>query len=191
MADSGGIAADEQGFVYLSDGTFVYKFDSNGNYIEQLEVPGECTGLTVGANGAVFCADTNASRILKYQPRGSTTVFERNIPLTLSPQESRQEITSIGTLEEPGKYFLHATLTNSLGQKIAQSEYPFYVTKGNLVLRFSTDKAVYTPGEVVTIRGEAQNLHLRGCPGVGSCSEPTRIRRESIPVYGNLRSWGE
>ena len=45
--DSGGIAADEQGFVYLADGPFVLKFDSNGNYIEQLEGPGECTGLTV------------------------------------------------------------------------------------------------------------------------------------------------
>ena len=158
MTDSGGIAVDKEGVVYLADGPFVHKFDSNGNYIEQLEAPGECTGLVVTTDGTVYCADSNLSRILKYTPQGATTAFERSIPLTLAPQAARQEVTSIGTLEEPGKYFLHATLTNSLGQKIAQSEYPFYVTKGSLVLMFSTDKAVYSPGEVVTIRGEVQNF---------------------------------
>ena len=128
-------------------------------------------------NGTVYCADSNLSRILKYHTQGATTVFERIIPLTLAPQAARQEITSIGTLEEPGKYFLHATLANSLGQKIAQSEYPFYITKGSLVLRFSTDKAVYTPGEVVTIRGEAQNL--------------TSVAAQGLAVAVNQQGTGE
>ena len=64
-----------------------------------------------------------------------------------------------------------------MGQKIAQSEYPFYVTKGNLVLRFSTDKAVYTPGEVVTIRGEAQNL--------------TSVAAQGLAVAVNQQGLGE
>ena len=177
MTDSGGIAVDEQGVVYLADGPFVHKFDSNGNYIEQLEAPGECTGLVVTTDGTVYCADSNLSRILKYTPQGATTAFERSIPLTLAPQAARQEVTSIGTLEEPGKYFLHATLTNSLGQKIAQSEYPFYVTKGSLVLMFSTDKAVYSPGEVVTIRGEVQNF--------------TSVTAQGLAVAVNQQGLGE
>ena len=175
--DSGGIAVDGQGFIYLADGPFVHKFDSNGNYIEQLEAPGECTGLVVTTDGTVYCADSNLSRILKGQPSGAKTVFERNIPATLTAQARRQELTSIGVLEESGKYFLHGTLTNRLGQRLAQSEYPFYVAKENSVLTFSTEKKIYRPGETVTIRGEAQNL--------------TSVAAQGLAVAMNQQGTGE
>ena len=165
-ANSGAIAVDSQGYVYLADGTYIHRFDSSGNYLEQLEAPGACWDLVFAGNGTMFCADTDSSRILKYQPSGGKTVFERNIPLALNPHESRVENTQIGTLDEPGKYFLNATLTNSLGQKLAHSEYPFYVAHEDMVLKLSPDKTFYRPDEVVTIQGEIQNLTVFALQGL-------------------------
>ncbi|HVP79336.1 MAG TPA: PKD domain-containing protein [Thermodesulfobacteriota bacterium] len=62
-----------------------------------------------------------------------------------------------GNLGYPGKFYLRGELTNSLGQTLGTSCYPFYIVDGDTVLRFNTDKRIYKPGETVTITGKIEN----------------------------------
>jgi len=62
-----------------------------------------------------------------------------------------------GNLGYPGKFYLRGELTNSLGQSLGTSYYPFYIIDGDMVLLFNTDKRIYKPGETVTITGRVEN----------------------------------
>ncbi len=64
---------------------------------------------------------------------------------------------SAGNIGQAGKYYLRGELTNSLGQNLGTSYYPFYIIDGDTVLLFNTDKRIYKPGETVTITGRIEN----------------------------------
>ena len=64
---------------------------------------------------------------------------------------------SAGNIGYPGKFYLRGEFTNSLGQSLGTSSYPFYLIDGDTVLLFNTDKRIYKPGETVTISGRVEN----------------------------------
>jgi len=64
---------------------------------------------------------------------------------------------SAGNIGQAGKFYLRGELTNSLGQSLGTSDYPFYIIDGDTVLLFNTDKRIYKPGETVTITGRVEN----------------------------------
>ena len=64
---------------------------------------------------------------------------------------------STGNIGYPGKFYLRGELTNSLGQSLGTSYYPFYIIDGDTVLLFNTDKRIYKRGETVTITGRMEN----------------------------------
>ena len=62
-----------------------------------------------------------------------------------------------GILGQAGKFYIRGELTNSLGQSLGTSYYPFYIVDGDTALLFNTDKRIYRPGETVTITGKIEN----------------------------------
>ena len=62
-----------------------------------------------------------------------------------------------GNIGQAGKFYLRGELTNSLGQSLGTSYYPFYIIDGDTVLLFNTDKRIYKPGETATITGKVEN----------------------------------
>ena len=62
-----------------------------------------------------------------------------------------------GNIGQAGKFYLKGELTNSLGQSLGTSYYPFYIIDGDTVLLFNTDKRIYKPGEIATIAGKIEN----------------------------------
>jgi hypothetical protein len=64
---------------------------------------------------------------------------------------------SAGNIGWAGKYYLRGTLSNSLGQSLGTSYYPFSIIDGDTVLLFNTDKRIYRSGETVTITGRIEN----------------------------------
>ena len=62
-----------------------------------------------------------------------------------------------GNIGQSGKYYLRGELTNSLGQSLGTSYYPFYIIDGDTVLLFNTDKRIYKSGKTVTITGKIEN----------------------------------
>jgi hypothetical protein len=64
---------------------------------------------------------------------------------------------SAGNIGYAGKFYLRGELTNSLGQSLGTSYYPFYIIDGDTALLFNTDKRIYRPGETVTIAGRIEN----------------------------------
>ncbi|MBS3906296.1 MAG: hypothetical protein KGZ49_04575, partial [Syntrophaceae bacterium] len=58
---------------------------------------------------------------------------------------------------QAGKFYLKGVLTNTLGQVIGISSYPFYIIEGNTVLTLASDKKIYKPGETITITGRVEN----------------------------------
>jgi hypothetical protein len=118
------------------------------------------SGIAVGKDGSVYVTDSNINRIQKMVSAsgGFEKVFETTIPVDQAADLSKSYSTNIGVLDATGKLYLAAILKNSIGQTIAEAEYPFYIVEGNTLLLYSTDKKAYKPGETVTINGEVKNL---------------------------------
>lgn len=158
------VAADGSVYVVDSYNHRIQKFDSNGNFVKGWINDG--FGVATAPDNAVFFVqrvyynENWHSSIVKMTPfsEGSETLFETNFPITLSANTTQDYSINIGNLNATGKLYLEATLKNSLGQVIADAEYPFYIVNGNTVLSFATDKKIYKPGEAVTISGEVRNL---------------------------------
>jgi len=173
-----GLAVGLDGSVYVADyyNDRVQKFDGSGNFLGTWGSYGSGNGqfsgpldAAVGPDGSVYVADSYNHRIQRMVPQSSTgleTLFETTIPITQQANTTKTYTTNIGTLSVTGKLYLTAELTNSLGQTIATSEYPFYIVQGNTVLSFTTDKKVYKPGETVTITGKVENKSSVALSGV-------------------------
>jgi hypothetical protein len=85
------------------------------------------------------------------------TIYDATLPVYQTANSTQDYTANIGPLDVTAKFNLQATLTNSLGQTITQSSYPFYVFLGDTVLIFNTDKKVYNSGETITITGRVEN----------------------------------
>ncbi len=113
---------------------------------------------------------TNLALIMVAKGGGSLTtectVWETFLPVNQSPSTTDTINTLIGALGVTGKLYLEGTFSNSLGQIIASSEYPFYVIDGDFAFIISTDKEVYKFGETITITGEVKNLSAIQADGV-------------------------
>jgi tripartite motif-containing protein 71 len=156
-----GIAAAPDGSVYVTDSDRIQKFSLNGDFIAQWGRSGSGDGefhspggIAIGPDGTVYVADTYNNRIQKMNP---STFFEGLLPINQTANTAQDYITNIGTLNATGKLYLQAALTNSLGQVIAESSYPFYIFEGNTFLLFSSDKKIYRPGELVTVTAQVEN----------------------------------
>ncbi len=151
----------------------IQKFDANGVFTAKWDnmILGnprfyDPSGIAIGQDGTVYVADRHDSRVLKLDSSGKEALFRSNIPVNQPAGVSRQYFTDVGNLNVSGKFYLEATLINSLGQRVAQSTYPFYIMKGNIYFTFSTDKAMYKPGETVIIQGEVRNFASLALNGV-------------------------
>ena len=162
-----GISASS-GFVYVTDyyNNRVQKFDENGKFIETLGSAGAGDGqfnspwgISIAPDGgSVYVADAGNHRVQKMDQSSSERLFKTDIPITQAADTTQEYVTEINNLNATGKLYYEATLKNSLGQTVANAEYPFYVVDGNTVLAYSTDKKIYKPGEPVTVTGEVKNL---------------------------------
>lgn len=162
-----GISVGPDGFIYVVDtgNHRIQKFDSNGNFIAKWGSYGwqdgqfdQPLGIVVGSDGSVYVADTRNHRIQKMIGGDTTqTLFQATLSINQSASTNQDYSTNIGALGVTAKFYLQTTLTNSLGQTLGQSSYPFYLFTGGTALFFSTDKKVYKSGEIVTITGRVEN----------------------------------
>ncbi len=70
---------------------------------------------------------------------------------------STQVITSAGTLNDVGKFYLQAILTSTTGQPIARDTFPFYVFPAGVELTMETDRPIYRPGQTILVSGRVTN----------------------------------
>ncbi|TFG93119.1 MAG: hypothetical protein E4H15_02070, partial [Syntrophobacterales bacterium] len=186
------VASGLDGSVFVASDSRVQSFDSQGVFIKRWgRVPeiglsfaftvfgeggstgmsGEInfnspSGIAIGPEGSVYVADTGNNHIQKLGNSSVETFFTATIPIIQPANTTHGYTNDIGALGSTGKFFLEATLTNSLGQRLGRSTYPFYVVPENMFAIFSTDKAMYRPGETVTIQGEVRNLSSVAANGV-------------------------
>ncbi len=158
-----GIAVGPDNLVYVSDGDRhrIQMFDSDGNFLAkwgkygsgegEFDIP---SGIATSPDGLIYVADTRNSRIQRYTSRA---IFQTDLPINQSGNTSQDYATSIGALDITGKLYLEATLTNGLGQILAQGDSSFYLYEGDTLLSFRTDKKYYRPGETITITGQVEN----------------------------------
>jgi sugar lactone lactonase YvrE len=189
-----GIAVDQGNSVYLAD-TYsdrVLKFDSNGAFTGKWGGAGFNDGqflhphgiTTDAASGVVYVADTENGRIQKFAPVTETTLFHTSLPVAQAGDTTRTYSTNVGKIGAAGKFYFSATLTNSLGQKLSESRYPFYVAEEETVIRLSTDKAIYKPGETVTITGDIRNLASTSANGLSvTVARQTTTRSEILSTF--------
>jgi len=156
-----GIAVSRDGFVYVADFR-IQKFDSSGNFIAKWGGYGIGDGefydpaaIALSTDGTVYVADWGNHRIQKMEP---SVLFETSLPINQPVNGVQDYSTNIGQLNITGKLYLEGRLFNSLGQTFSKAVYPFYITEGNTIICFNTDKKVYKPGETVTISGEIKNF---------------------------------
>lgn len=162
-----GISVGPDGYIYVVDtgNHRIQKFDSNGNFIAKWGSYGwqdgqfdQPLGIAVGSDGSVYVADTRNHRIQEMIGGDTTqTLFQATLSINQSASTNQDYSTNIGALGVTAKLYLQTTLTNSLGQTLGQSSYPFYLFTGGTALFFSTDKKVYKSGEIVTITGRVEN----------------------------------
>jgi hypothetical protein len=88
---------------------------------------------------------------------GCGIVWQSDTAINQGPGITDTLNISAGSIGYPGKFYLRGDLTNSLGQSLGASYYPFYIIDGDTVLVFNTDKRIYRPGETVTITGKIEN----------------------------------
>ena len=162
-----GVAIGSGGFVYVADtfneriqqfdssGTFVAKWGNYGTGDGQFILP---SGIALAPDGSVYVTDYYNHRIQKMIGEDMIqTIYETTLSIYQTANSTQDYTANIGPLNVTAKFNLQTTLTNSLGQTITQSSYPFYMFLGNTVLLFNTDKKVYNPGETGTITGRVEN----------------------------------
>jgi len=164
------VAVGSDGSVYVTTDRFtIQKYDSKGTFDEEWgRFYGDYSagpflfpyGIAVGPDGSVYVADTKHHQIQKMTStiNNIETIITTSIPIVQSADTMQEYISSIGAVNEPGKFYLQATLKNSLGQTLAQALHPFYVVGSDISLQFNTDKRIYKSGETITISGEVKNL---------------------------------
>lgn len=127
-----GITVGQDGSIFVVDPNNhrIQQFDSTGNFIARWGSQGyqdgqfmRPYGIGLGPDGSIYVADTGNHRIQKL---AAETLFETTFPVNQSANTTRDYITGIGVLNATGKFHLHATLINSLGQTLAQSSYLFF-----------------------------------------------------------------
>ena len=197
-----GIAVAADGSVYVSDAGSgrIQKFSNNGQYIKRwvfsgLRIGGmQLTSVATAPNGTVYATLDNGVQKMTTLAEGSETLFETSIPISQSAGATLDYTTDVGILNALGKLYLDATLKNSVGQTIANAEYPFYIINGNTALLFATDKKTYKPGETVTITGVVNNIGTVAASGLnltigskkaGSSSQNLLAATFDIPANGN------
>lgn len=84
--------------------------------------------------------------------------WQTDIPITQASDTTVDLNRLVNALYLTGQFYLQGTLSSSTGQIIAESEYPFSIIDGDIGLTLKTDKAIYKPGETVTITGAVVNL---------------------------------
>lgn len=140
-------------------------------------------GRWIEVEATLSTTDTNITPLLHdvtvtYGNNPGDIVWQADAPVNLA-QGALSDLNSvIGVIATPGKYFLQGVITSSTGQPVASAEYPFFVTQGNTLISFTTDKRIYKPGETVRISGEVRNLgtveaanltfNLKGKPASGA-----------------------
>jgi hypothetical protein len=162
-----GIAIGYDGSVFVADtwNHRIQKFDSSGNFIGQWGSYGIGDGqfnwsysIAIGADGSLYVVDRGNHRIQRMIGEDTTqTLFQATLSINQAASSSQDYSTNIGALGVTAKLYLQTTLTNSLGQTLGQSSYPFYLFTGGTALFFNTDKKVYNPGETITITGRVEN----------------------------------
>ncbi len=163
------VAVAPDGSVYVTDsGNYrIQKFNDSGTFLAKWGgVRGSgngqfswAYGITVGPEGSVYVADTGNNRIQKMLVLNTVeTLFDTTLPVAQDMNTVQEYQAAIGSLNTTGKFYLQATLNNSLGQTMEQNLYPFYIFNGNTILSYSTDKQIYKHGDTVRIAGEVRNL---------------------------------
>jgi hypothetical protein len=165
----------------------IQKFDSNGNFIAKWgnKSSGDdefqsMDGITLGLDGSVYIID--GSRIQKMIPE---TLFEVSLPVDQPPNTVKDYFTNIGTLKATGKLYLQGTLWNSLGELIAQAIYPFYVSEGDILLSFRTNKKAYKPGDAVVITGQVESQASIPAVGLNLSFSSQIINQDPQPLYSH------
>jgi streptogramin lyase len=65
------IAVDNQGYVYVADGSYVKKFSDTGAYQTQWSITGSAWGIAVDGNGNIFVSDMQNHCIKKFSSDGT------------------------------------------------------------------------------------------------------------------------
>ncbi|OGP93389.1 MAG: hypothetical protein A2157_17995 [Deltaproteobacteria bacterium RBG_16_47_11] len=148
--------------------------DSNGNIYspsfvgapEQTDITSEAqgiddvaawvTGQTIYASWENLPLGTSYTLVMVAK-EGCGIVWETDTTINQGTGVTDTLNISAGNIGYSGKFYLRGELTNSLGESLGTSYYPFYIIDGDTVLLFNTDKRIYKPGETITITGKIEN----------------------------------
>ncbi|RJQ33004.1 MAG: hypothetical protein C4562_01800 [Actinobacteria bacterium] len=114
---------------------------------------------SVSGNNVVWQEDENGtSSVYLFNPGSpKETFWQKQMPISLAPNETSNISEAIGSIDATGKLYLQETLKSSNGQTIAKSIYPFYIFPGKTELSLNADKKAFKPNETITITGQLKN----------------------------------
>jgi len=142
---------------FNSSGAFLTKWNSNDEGAVSF---GHIYGIASAPDGTIYGADSDLSQIIKLGHATATTsriIYETSIAISQASGSTEEYPVAIGSIDATGKLYLEAELTNDAGQVISESRYPFYIAEREIILDFSTDKALYRTGETAQITGKIKN----------------------------------
>lgn len=138
--------------------------DSWTAYVLNNEIEIAWTGVPASTNKILLMRAQEGA--INYSACQERTYWQTDAPITQAANTTVNLNNLVNPFYDTGQFYLQGTLTSRTGQIIAKAEYPFNITYRDVALRFLTDKAIYRPGEAVTVTGNIVNLSAIEASGI-------------------------